>query len=183
MSDRYSKQALLEFLKQAGMNGLMNPATARSRRTAAESLLTETNSRETNDLRELKLDELCSRFHKLPGSTLRPEVVDLYRRRLDSALSDFFSWCDNPDGFQSSAGEALALRSRKDRHSKRSTEELANEQIELSKTDQAANLLPIPIRPDKVVYVQNLPLDLTPSEAAKIAAVINAMSTLPDDQQ
>ena len=36
--------------------------------------------------------------------------------------------------------------------------------------------MPVPIRADHVVYIDNLPLDLSPAEAAKIARVITAFA-------
>ena len=55
---------LLKFLKQAGMEGLINPAAARSRRNAVEQLHAEMTEDERLDVRKLDVDELASRFHK-----------------------------------------------------------------------------------------------------------------------
>jgi hypothetical protein len=41
----------------------------------------------------------------------------------------------------------------------------------------ASSILPIPIRADLTIYIQGLPYDLTPTEAKKIASVIQAMAT------
>ncbi len=38
-------------------------------------------------------------------------------------------------------------------------------------------IIPIPLRADLTIYVQGLPLDLTPAEAAKIGRVITALAT------
>ena len=42
---------------------------------------------------------------------------------------------------------------------------------------QGDRLQPIQIRPRLTVYVQDIPHDLTPAEAEKIAAVIRAMAS------
>ncbi len=180
MTTDYSTRALLQFLKDAGMNGQINPATARSRRLAAESLLQDLPAREQNDLRELCLDSLCAKINKQESSQLRPEVVDLYRDRLQLALDDFLAWHSDPDEFEASIDDSDALRHRRGQRS-RSEHELAREEIELKKTDLNPDLLPVKIRPDKIVYIQNLPLDLTVAEADKINAVIKAMSTAQVD--
>ncbi len=179
---KFSKPGLLEFLKESAIAGLLNPATARSRRHAAEQLLMQLDEDEARDLRNLDVDELCGRFHKLQGSTIRPESLRLYNARLKAALSDYFAWIDNPDGFVPTGGEARQLRRRGDGAAgDKSSEEQALEAIKLSAPQQPAELIPIPIRPDRVVYVHNLPLDLTPAEADKVARVVKALAAEHDE--
>ena len=67
----YSEINLLQFLRQSAVSGLINPSTSLSRKKAAEQLLTQLNTIERQDLRQLDVDELCSRFHKL--HTLNPQ--------------------------------------------------------------------------------------------------------------
>lgn len=164
------------------MAGHINPATARSRRNAAEQLLSQLAEQESHDLRELDVDQLCARFHKLQGSTIRMETLDIYGSRLKAALSDFLTFTDAPDGFTPIATETRQLRRRNDSSPSCGTEEQqALEQIKLSTLQQPPDLLPIPLRADLVVYVQNLPLDLSEGEAKKIANIIQAFAG--DDTQ
>ena len=81
------------------MAGLIRPGTARSRKKAAEQLLVQLTSNERVDLRQLDIDELCTRFHKLQGSTIRPETLQIYNDRLQAGLRDFFSWIEDPNSF------------------------------------------------------------------------------------
>ncbi|MEM9533525.1 MAG: hypothetical protein AAGA23_21570 [Pseudomonadota bacterium] len=174
MSTRYSSQQLLAFLKQSAMEGRINPATARSRRNAAEQLLGQITDAESADLRALDVDDLCSRFHKLQGSSIRPESLEIYGQRLKAALQDFVSFTENPEAFVAAGPENRQLRRRKDRTAGVNEEEKALEAIKLTSLQQPPDLLPIPIREDLVVYVQNLPLDLTEEEAGKIARIVEA---------
>lgn len=174
MKDDYTREGLLRFLKEAAMAGHLNPATARSRRTAAEQLLTQLTAVEAQDLRQLDVDELCTRFHKLQGSTIRPEAITVYAGRLQAALEDYLRYLEDPEGFAAVGGDARQLRRRSD--AVRSEEERALEGIRLGVTDGRSDILPIPIRPDHVVYLQNLPLDLTPAEADKVARVVRALA-------
>jgi len=168
---------LLDFLKKSGMAGKMNPATARSRRTAAEQLLTQLSEAESNDLRLVDVDRLCSRFHKLQGSSIRPETLKLYNARLKSSLTDYFSWLEDPEGFVSVGSEARPTRKRSESsRDQQSAEEIALEEIRLGVPERPADIIPIPIRSNRVVFVQNLPLDLTRGEAGKIARVIEALA-------
>lgn len=174
----YSQSAFLKFLREGAVTGLTSPATARSRKLAAENLLVQLKPHERADLRLLDVDELCSRFHKLQGSTIRPENIQLYNERLCGALKDFISWTSDPAGFQSIEGEkpeAVLVAARDTPGQAQAREELA-----LNPPRSPHDIFPIPIREDLVVYLQNVPLDLTRAEARKIAAVVQALA-LPEE--
>lgn len=179
MTDKdYSQLAFLKFLREGAVTGLTSPATARSRKLAAEHLLIQLKSHERSDLRLLDVDELCSRFHKLQGSTIRPENIQLYNERLCGALKDFISWTSDPAGFQSVEGEkpeAVLVASRDTSGQAQAREELA-----LNPPRSPYEIFPVPIREDLVVYLQNIPLDLTQDEARKVAAVVQALA-LPEE--
>ena len=179
MTDRdYSQTAFLKFLRQGAVTGITSPATARSRKLAAEHLLIQLKSHERLDLRLLDVDELCSRFHKLQGSTIRPENIEVYKERLCGALKDFIAWTSDPAGFQSVEGEkpeAVLVAARDTQGQAQAREELA-----LNPPRSPHDIFPIPIRDDLVVYLQNIPLDMTHAEAGKIAAVVQALA-LPEE--
>lgn len=177
-SKDYSQQAFLEFLRQGAVTGMTKPATARSRKLAAEHLLVQLKSHERIDLRLLDVDELCSRFHKIQGSTIRPETIQLYNERLTGALQDFLSWTSDPTGFQSNEGqkpEAVLVADRDTPDQAQAREELA-----LDPPRSPYDIFPVPLREDLVVYIQNVPLDMTQAEARKIAAVVSALA-LPEE--
>ncbi len=178
MAKAYSRDNLLKFLKESAMAGLLNPATARSRRNAAEQLLEQLEPGESDDLRDLDVAALCARFHKLQGSSIRPEAMEIYRRRLEAALTDFFNWTDNPDQFVSVGGEQGSLRKRSgQRRSSRPAEDKALENIKLGMPEKPSEIMPIPLRKDLIVFIHNLPLDLSTAEAEKLSRVIKAMVT------
>lgn len=173
----WTAESLLKFLKQAGMEGLINPAAARARRNAVEQLYSELTEGEREDVRTLDVDELASRFHKLEGSSIRTEALALYVERFKMALADFLSWQEDPETFHSVGGERhRALKRRPDGRSAISQEQAAAERITLEATENPSNIVPVPLRPTRVVYLANLPLDLTPAEADKIARVVKAFA-------
>jgi len=180
MTDKdYSQTAFLKFLRQGAVTGLTNPATARSRKLAAEQLLIQLKPHERSDLRLLDVDELCSRFHKLQGSTIRPENIQVYNERLSGALKDFVSWTSDPTDFKSVEGEkpeAVVVASRDDPDQAKAREELA-----LNPPRSPHDIFPIPIRDDLVVYLQNVPLDMSQAEARKISAVVQALAQPEED--
>ena len=173
----YTPDKLMAFLRDAAVKGLVNPAVAKSRLSAVEQLFVELDDQERADIRRIDVDRLCQRLHKLQDSSIRPEVVAVYNKRVQAALADYFAWLDNPQGFSSIGGDGL----RKEKRHAASDKELAREQkaleeITLAASEIPADLVAVPLREDRTVYVQNLPLDLTLQEATKISRVILAMA-------
>jgi hypothetical protein len=175
MTDKdYSEAAFYDFLRQGALAGVIRPATARSRKLAAEQLRGQLKGNERMDLRQLDVDQLCSRFHKLQGSTIRPETLQIHNQRLKAGLRDFISWTDDPAGFSSVEGElpeAQLVAARDTPGQARAREELV-----LNPPRSPFDILPVRLREDLVVYIQNIPLDLTPEESRKIAAVVQALA-------
>lgn len=176
----YSQTAFLEFLRQVAITGVTKPALARSRKLAAEQLLPQLKSHERIDLRLLDIDELCERFHKLQGSTIRPETLQLYNDRLSSGIRDFVTWNSNPATFQSVEAEKPepVMVAAQD------TPEMAQarEELALDPPRSPHDIFPVPLRGDLVVYLQNIPLNMTQAEAAKISAVVQALAVPAEDQ-
>ena len=176
-ADDYTPDRLMAFLRDAAMQGRINPAVAKSRQSAIEQLFVELDEHERADIRRIDVDRLCQRLHKLQDSSIRPEVVMVYNKRVQAALADYFAWLDNPQGFSSIGGDGF----RKEKRHAASDKEIAREQkaleeITLAASEWPADLVAVPLREDRIVYVQNLPLDLTSQEARKIARVIQAMA-------
>jgi len=170
-TESYTAEALLNFLKQAGMEGLINPATARARRRALEQLADELTDDERRDIRRIDVDDLVSRFHKLEGSSIRSETLEIYGQRVSAALEEYLGWLAQPDSFNRARREKARAFSRGEPVT---PEQRAAEQVTLEATENPSNVVPVPIRDDHVVYLANLPIDLTPEEAARIARVIKA---------
>lgn len=166
----YSAEALLRFLKQAGMEGLINPAAARARRNAVEQLAAELTESERADLRRLKVAELAGRVHKLEGSSIRSEALALYAERFQMALSDFIAWTDDPMHFQSVGSE----RRRAIPRGQLDPGQEVNERITLQSVREQAAMIPISLRGEITVYIANLPANLSRAEAERIARVVRA---------
>ncbi|NKI34891.1 hypothetical protein HFP89_06915 [Wenzhouxiangella sp. XN79A] len=173
----YTAEALGRFLKQAGMEGLINPATARARRNALDHLAGELTEAERGDIRTLDVDALVARFHKLEGASIRPETLAVYGDRLKKGLDDYLRWLDAPSMFKPSARERVRNFARGSRAEPAlSDEQRAAERIRLEATENPSRIVPVPVRDDHVVYIDNLPLDLTAEEADRIARVVRAFA-------
>lgn len=172
----YSKDKLIQFLRESTLRGLLNPAVAKSRLNAIEQLFVELTEQEAQDLRILDLEQLCARFHKLHDSSIRPEVLSLYQKRLNAALVDYFAWLNDPKSFFSVGGDSI----RKDKiyqpsSAEQAFEDKALEEITLATSEAKNDIFSIPLRPDLTIYIKNLPLDLTLQEATKIGRVVSAL--------
>lgn len=170
-NQKYSKDGLLDFLKEAAVTGIMNPGVARSRKTAAENLLDHVTAEERINLRQLDVDELCSRIHKLDDSSIREEAMNLYNQRLKSALDDYFTYLDCPETFTSTGSNSASTVQVQKRDL---AEQRALESITLHHAGTQDDIIPIPLREDLIVYLQGLPLNLTAMEAKKIITVVSA---------
>jgi len=181
----YSKSALLAFLREAAVSGHMSPAAARSRRNAAERLFEQLTEPEAADLRQVDVAVLASRAREQDSDRLRPEVVELYAGRLRAALDDFFRFREAPDRFLAAKRSAQG-GAQVERGAPRSEEERALEQLRLASTHYRPDILPIALAPDRVVYLHQLPTDLSTAEAQRIARVVMALAidaqdgTLPE---
>jgi len=87
----------MNFLRQSTIEGLLNPAVAKSRLNAVEQLFVELTDQERADIRLIDVDKLSLRLHKIQDSSIRPEVLTLYNQRVSAALVDYFSWLEKPE--------------------------------------------------------------------------------------
>ncbi|MFW5927082.1 MAG: hypothetical protein ACOCSR_03435 [Wenzhouxiangella sp.] len=182
--DSFSLDALRRFLRQSPMQGLINPAAARSRLNALDQLEQELTGDERRDVRRIEVDELVSRFHKLEGESIRPEALDVYAGRLRMALTDFLAWMKDPESFTSVGQEkARALPRKPGKAGPGTSDHEAAERILLRATDNPINVVPVPVRPDNTVYLANMPLDLTVDEAERIARVVRAYARPAEDEE
>ena len=180
-ADAYTPNRLLDFLREAPAQGVLNPAVARSRANAIEQLFPELTEDERADLRRIDVERLAARMHKIQGSTIRPEVLALYKERVHDALQDYFAWLDNPSGFSSNSGHALRRGMRQGFAKGASEEEVkALEEIALATSERRRDMLSLPLREGVTVFVTNLPLDLREDEAERIAGVVRALVAAPE---
>lgn len=179
-AELHTPERLLDFLRQASTQGVLNPAVAKSRALAVEQVFSELNASERLDIRLIDVDLVCARLHKIEGSSIRPEVVELYKQRVRAALQDYFAWLADSKRFVSVGGDPV----RRDRRilggGEAAAETRALEETALAGSDRRPDLISIPLREGVTVYITQLPLDLSPTEAAKIARVVEALA-LPSE--
>ncbi|MGP8258490.1 MAG: hypothetical protein ACLQM6_00885 [Acidobacteriaceae bacterium] len=184
MDGKRSREAAVEFLEYLAQKGLMAPATARARKAAVNTILGILDGPEAQDVTSINLDDVMNRFANLQGKEYNPASLRTYKSRVRSALDDFASYVENPLAFKPS----LQSRERKPNPVKTSSSaagdvsddtvaDVSRPSVPVIAGPMASSILPIPIRADLTIYIQGLPYDLTPTEAKKIASVIQAMAT------
>lgn len=176
----YSRQALLDFLDFLSSKGLMNKATAVSRKAAVNTLLSILSEQEAENVKDLDLDVLLTRFSHLKGSDFKPASLRVYKARLTSVLSDYERYKRDPLGYKPNT--PTKERSPRDQpiepKASGSTAKSTSTRPPIDPEEERVEeiVFPIPIRKGVIVKVAGIPSDLTPEEATKIGNVILALS-------
>lgn len=188
MADKdYSLQALNEFIDYLANKHLLNKNTAQSRKGAANKILGVLDDQEASDLRNIDLDLVFTRFANKAGKDYKPDSLMVYRSRLSSALTDFFSYVENPAQFRpavksngtgstkKSAKPTKIVRKADDRpaENKPAVDFQSPPQTTQSSAPGSVNV-PVPLREGVTVQITGLPADLTEAEASRLAAIIKA---------
>jgi hypothetical protein len=184
MSQR-SREELLRFLDYVRAKGLMSPATVEARKASANKVLGILDAEEAADVTKLDLDEVVHRFGNLHGQKYTPDSLRSYKSRTRSAIEDFSRYLENPLGFKP------GVQRREKKPVNNSPQKKVPHAVAQGVTPlppaidrpaivpaASSSILPIPLRADLTIHVQGLPFDLTPAEAKKIAAVIQAMAMI-----
>ena len=173
---RRSKQALNEFIAYLGDKGLMAPNTVNSRK-AALKVLDVLEPSEAEDVTAINVNDVVLRFENRNRNVYDPGSLQAYKARLKATLNDFRAYLENPLGFRPKTRPKLATKPKSEavRPDKIDRPTEAPRHTE-TVSPPGMDILPIPIRPNLTVRIYNLPYDLTPAEAGKIAAVVQAMA-------
>jgi hypothetical protein len=194
ISLEYSAEALMGFLDYLAKKGLVNSNTIISRKAASNKMLAILSPGEAADLRQVDLDQLATRFANLKGKDYSPQSLQVYKSRVATSLEDFFRYKENPANFKvgssakktasgvwsiarsASNGRIVVSRVKKGAERPVARTEAQDDERSRPTVASAATInFPVPLRPNCVVQINGLPVDLTKAEAAKIAAVVSAM--------
>jgi hypothetical protein len=178
-----SREELFRFLDYVKAKGLINPATVEARKASVNKVLGILDAEEADDITKLDLDEVVHRFGNLHGQKYTPDSLRSYKSRTKSAIEDFSRYLENPLAFKP-GGQRRERKPVTDSPQRRVHQPVAQSvttsppAIDRPAIVPAASssIVPIPLRADLTIHVQGLPFDLTPAEAKKIAAVIQAMA-------
>lgn len=180
MDTGYGLADLLSFLDYLADKGMLNRNTAVARKAASNKMFGVLDEDEQADLRDTDLESVSVRFANLRGQGYKPESLQVYKSRAGAALSDFLRYKDNPATFKIESIGARTIA----KASGAARSKVAATGQRVSPKDQESEQpirripsidIPIPLRPNCIVQINGIPVDLKPTEAKKIAAVVSAM--------
>ena len=187
LSLEYSLDELIGFLDYLADKGLVNKNTVVSRKAACNKMLAILGPGEAADLRGLDLDLVATRFGHLKGKGYTAQSLQVYKSRVGTALADFFRYKENPANFKVGGGSAKGSPKVKPKSLAKASSPQADLGAVRSVPASAGGVIaatinfPVPLRPNCVVQINGLPVDLTKAEAAKIAAVVSAMISVSEE--
>lgn len=185
MTDKdYSLDAFNRFIDYAATKGYMNKNTAQGRKAAANKVLTILESSELIDLRTVDIDGTFNRFQNLQGLNYSSDSLQIYLSRTKSAVGEFISWVDNPSAYKMPKPQKAVAKVKSSGNSDKPVNKLVESkqspELNLAQTEQYQEsrhiIVPIPLRENLIVKISNLPADLTPSEADRLAAIVKAFA-------
>lgn len=179
MTDKdYSLDAFNRFFDHAATKGLLKRNTAQSRKAATNKVLAVLEQSELTDLRSIDLDQAFDQFQNLQGMQYKPDSLQVYLSRARTALNDFISYVDDPSSFKSAKPQRASSKSNNEaernkiKHKKQGVN-LGGGALD-EHHDSKHVIVPVPLRENLTVKITNLPVDLTPAEADRLAAIVKA---------
>lgn len=189
----YSSDAVVRFLDYLIAKGLVNKETASARKIACGKVFEVLDAGERADIRGLDLELVMHRFNNLYGSRYTPKSLGVYRSRVSKSLEEFGRYKENPATFRPGAIHARPKVNGTTNGKKTIREDPTGIEDTPSSSDISRGVpetlnpktqtidVPIALRPDVVVVIRGLPVDLKSSEAKKISNVIVAMGATSEE--
>lgn len=183
----YSLEAFNRFMDYAALKGILKKNTAQSRKAATNKILKVLDEADHADLRKVDVDEAFDRFQNIQGTSYRPDSLQVYKSRTKVALTDFFAYAENPSGFKPASTQKARSNGSKNQSDKGTSSKRASSstsRVTGSTAPPKGNLgagqivVPVPLRDGVTVEISNLPTDLTESEAARLAAIVQAYAVV-----
>lgn len=179
MANGYSMEDLLDFLSHASERGLMPAATAQALAVATRNVLGVLGEEERADLRKTTdLAGVIKRFNNKRAKEFSPSSLKEYGRRARRAVDLFLQWREDPANFTVKTRATTAARS-KERNSRPEPVPGATSEegyAPLATLQQGGYQSAFPIRPGRVVSIVNVPDDLTPAEAERLASFVRMLA-------
>lgn len=179
MSSGYGLSDLMEFLSHLEKKALIPQNTASARRASCNKFFSILEDAEQSDLRNVDVEQTAIRFNNLNAMRYKPQTLNDYKSRATTALNDFLRFKDDPGGFQAGPGRTRAKPTSNIGSAAatvgRSSSPPERPQAPHENPRPPSVDVPVPLRSNCIVHLTGIPIDLKPSEAKKIAAVIAAM--------
>ena len=186
MSESHSLDELLAFLDHAADKGLVPPATATALAVATRNVGEVLGAGERGDVRQLDVDAVVRRFQNKRARDFAGETLKEYGRRFRRAVDLFTGWREDPANFR------VKTRATAPQRRKNGTPAVAREDVpgpagaappSVNAPVPAAPAAPtsgtyqtvVPLGRERFVTLVNVPVDLTPAEAERVAAFVRLL--------
>lgn len=178
MANGYSMEDLLDFLSHASERGLMPAATVQALAVATRNVLGVLSEEERADLRQTDLAKVIKRFNNKRAKEFSPSSLKEYGRRVHRAVDLFLKWREDPANFTVKTRATTTARSRERNNRPESVPAATAEggDTPLATPQQGGFQSAFPIRPGRVVSIVNIPNDLTPTEAERLASFVRMLA-------
>ncbi len=180
----YGSAAVLDFLTHAAERGMLPTATASALAVACRTVFEILEPGEAEDLRNVDLSRLVSRFSNKRARDFNPSSLKEYGRRVKRAWDLFSSWKSDPANFLPKT-RATAARKGAKRVDRPSTESASGQMPAMAVPSAVRSVeafeMPgafssaFPIRRGHVVTISNIPADLTGEEAERLAFYVRLL--------
>lgn len=171
---------LLEFLKWTQEKGLVKPATAGARRSAAQKVLEiDGEGWRDIDIRALDVEEQFQRFATLRGSKYSPGSLNTYGQRFRDAVALYLEYLGNPTGFRAPpsrsarGGKAKPPRVKRDASNQSPATAPIVDQARATSRDLIT--YPFPLQNGELAYVQ-LPVRIEAPDAERLCSFIRSIA-------
>ena len=182
MDTRYRESEVPKFFDMMAEKGVMNAATARSRKFAIQRVFSVLDDEQKADVRKIDRAEAVRRFMNKFSQDFHPDSLATYAHRFNAGLDDFIAWVDNPMGFRPSASQR-ATRSARSASSPARPAANARPDIHIQQrtttppTQELSGSVAIPIPlPSGALAQLVVPEKITSADADRIAAVAKALA-------
>lgn len=184
MTTEFSAGELNDFLDWGMQKGLLKTETGKSRKIAAQKVLSALDESEREDLRVVDVESTFDRFVNKNAKSFTPQSLATYKSRFQVALEDFLRYKASPATFrfdgQRKSRHAASGSDKEEKQSgtKKPVRAVMPVQANTPPLPSAVSevVFPIPIREGVIVRVHNLPNNLSKAEAQRISAVILALA-------
>lgn len=178
----------LAFLEWAGRTGELNQSTARAFGAAVRQVVAIEDDADNLDVTTIDVDAMLARWENLNRTRYSAGSLATYRSRFRQSLAMYAAWL-NKDPAWKQAGKAqpkqgtkAATTTGRPRKLVRTSTDTAPPATDTADTAVAGTsagvrlvAYDLPLRPDLLVRL-NLPVDLTSSDAARIATFVKSLA-------
>jgi hypothetical protein len=178
MPDGYSTGDMLDFLEHAAERGMVPAATAQGLAVASRQVLSVLADGEGDDVRKLDLDSVVHRFHNKRARDFSPGSLRTYEQRTRRAIDEFLTWRADPANFRAKTRAPVRRTAVMEQGIDNAGNHSVHSEVPPPYVVSRASgyQTSFPLRPGYLITIANVPQDLTPAEAERMAQFVRMLA-------